>query len=231
MQQSDVFILRTNKNHLMDSDIRNLKDLLSGAEVDKMEQYRFEDDRKRFIIGRGKLRQMIAKQTNLAAHDIHLKTNAQGKPALANQALEADWHFNISHSGDYIVIALTQAAAIGIDVEFAGRDMDFLPIAKRFFAASEYEYLNRCPREMQRDTFFHLWTCKESVVKAIGRGIAFGLDSFEVNPNPTLPAKLLNIDGSPEQHFFLHAWSIDTKHRAALTACTDHVNLVHVDAV
>ncbi|MCD6091871.1 MAG: 4'-phosphopantetheinyl transferase superfamily protein, partial [Bacteroidales bacterium] len=85
-------------------------------------------------------------------------------------------HFNISHSGDYVVVAFSDCA-VGIDIE--KNKGDRLKVAKRFFTKEELEDLFAYSGiEKQIDYFYQLWTLKESYMKAIGKGISMSLSSF-----------------------------------------------------
>lgn len=85
--------------------------------------------------------------------------------------------FNLSHSGDYVMCALS-GNEVGCDVEYK-RDAG-LKIAKRFFSQAEQEYLAGCD---DADAFAKLWTLKESVLKASGVGISYPMDEFSVVGN------------------------------------------------
>ncbi len=91
---------------------------------------------------------------------------AHGKPSLP---AAPHWHIGVSHSGDYIAVVLSPKP-IGIDIEHIG-SKQYMPIAQRFFATQEVDYLQSLPIEKQREIFYQLWTLKESYVKALGKGL------------------------------------------------------------
>jgi 4'-phosphopantetheinyl transferase len=108
------------------------------------------------------------------AQEINLFFGEKGKPHIGN--LE-NVHFNISHSGHYVVCAVTETE-IGIDVERV-RKVN-LRIADRFFSEAEIQDLmQRCEKERMQ-YFITLWTIKESYLKAIGRGLTQHLNSFTI---------------------------------------------------
>lgn len=105
-----------------------------------------------------------------------LNRSAHGKPFFdAQYRLD----FNLSHSGKHAMIAFARGHAIGVDLEHTGRKRDVLALAQRFFCINEFESLAALPESLQQRAFLQLWTCKEAVLKAIGRGIAFGLQRLE----------------------------------------------------
>ena len=117
-----------------------------------------------------------------------------GKPhVLAPAALE----FNLSHSGSGILVGVSRSQALGVDIEALYRRRPVLELARRFFAPAEADALQRLEVERQQAAFLGLWSCKEAVVKALGRGIGFGLSrlAFDLNEDGT-PTRLNVIDAS-----------------------------------
>jgi len=106
--------------------------------------------------------------------EINLVFGEKGKPHISNLS---DVHFNISHSGHYVVCAVAPKE-IGIDVERIRRVN--LRIAERFFSPSEISDLMALGEEARMHYFITLWTIKESYLKAIGRGLTQHLNSFTI---------------------------------------------------
>jgi 4'-phosphopantetheinyl transferase len=106
--------------------------------------------------------------------EINLVFGDKGKPHIENLV---DVHFNISHSGYYVVCAVAPDE-IGIDVERI-RKVN-LRIAERFFSPSEIQDLMSCTEDTRMQYFITLWTIKESYLKAIGRGLTQHLNSFTI---------------------------------------------------
>ena len=108
-------------------------------------------------------------------HPLSLSTAAGGKPYLVN---EPNVHFNLSHSGDWAVCAISDYP-VGVDIERCepGRR----DIAARFFHRDEVRYLDSLLPSMRDDAFYQLWTLKESFVKATGRGLDLPLRSFRID--------------------------------------------------
>jgi len=119
-------------------------------------------------------RYSIAKFTGNAHHKITLVFGEKGKPHIGNLT---DVHFNISHSGHYVVCAVA-ATEVGIDVERV-RKVN-LRIAERFFSVPELHDLIMLDEESRKQYFITLWTIKESYLKAIGRGLTQHLNSFTI---------------------------------------------------
>lgn len=90
--------------------------------------------------------------------------------------VDSEWKFNVSHFGNWVVLAVEDVGSIGIDVErMSPIDLD---IAKRYFSSYEYSDLMSISPEYRIEHFFRLWTLKEAYIKADGRGLSIPLDSF-----------------------------------------------------
>lgn len=123
---------------------------------------------------RAALRALLAAYLDCAADALPLRIGEFGKPYLdAQHALE----FNVSHSKNAMLIGLSRSQPLGVDVETLGRQRPVQPLAERFFAASEAAALQALEPHLRQNAFLALWSCKEAVVKALGRGIGFGLAS------------------------------------------------------
>jgi phosphopantetheine--protein transferase-like protein len=105
--------------------------------------------------------------------------------------------FNVSHSGDLALCAVTRARAVGVDVEAIRPGFATGEVARRFFAPAEVTAFEALPPGERVEAFFACWTCKEAYIKVRGAGIALGLDRFEVSLAPGRPAALLATHDEP----------------------------------
>jgi 4'-phosphopantetheinyl transferase len=121
------------------------------------------------------VRELLAAYLNVDPDAVGIERDDRGKPYLARPA-ESALHFNLSHSGGYLAVALGLRHALGVDIEGSPRDRPWLALAQRYFAPDEYRLLSLLPPDRIPAAFLQLWSCKEAVVKALGFGIAFGLD-------------------------------------------------------
>lgn len=137
-------------------------------------QFRFREDRLR-CIGAGALL-----YETLGVEDRDLRTGEYGKPL----ADSCELHFNLSHSGEYIVLA-TAKAPVGVDIErlnrTGGKDLDGLIRCVAAPEERDWIYQGADDRK-QAERFLQLWTMKESVVKALGEGLHRALSSFDALP-------------------------------------------------
>jgi len=88
-------------------------------------------------------------------------------------------NYNLSHSGNVVICAASNRP-VGCDLEIIGKAP--IKVAGRYFCKGEIDYLDTLKGVEQNEEFYRLWTIKESYVKMHGKGLAMGLDSFEVIP-------------------------------------------------
>ena len=171
-------------------DARKLEPLLSSDEFDRANRFRFPEHRRRFVIARGCLRQLLAAYLDLRPGDIAFRYQEAGKPELAGHHPQS-LSFNVSHSGDLAAFAFAKARKIGVDVEMIRHDVDVEDIPKRFFSPSEQQTLAALQGDAKYQGFFNCWTRKEAYVKAVGSGLSLPLRDFDVSLVPGDPARLL----------------------------------------
>ncbi|MEI4790813.1 4'-phosphopantetheinyl transferase superfamily protein [Bacillus sp. FJAT-53060] len=190
--------------------IDQLKPFVSPEKRVAAERFRFLIDARRTLLGDVLIRQMIHDMYDLPIDQVVFETEGNGKPVVQQVP---SFHFNLSHSGDWVVCAVDDAP-VGIDIEEM-KPVD-LAIAKRFFSADEYQDLLSQPVERQEAYFFHLWSMKEAFIKLTGQGLSYGLSSFTAR---------LSEDGQPtltlpdhEAPCFVQTYSLDPAYQMAV--CT-----------
>ena len=154
----------------------SFKNLLSTDESEKIARYRLDSAKQSALITRVFVRLVLSQYQQCLPKNLSFTYSELGKPELKNNA--RNLRFNLSHNSDLIVCAVCLNSNIGCDVESLSRKMSILPIAKRFFSKEEFTDINSLPDSLQRKGFFERWTLKESYVKATGKGISQGLDTF-----------------------------------------------------
>jgi 4'-phosphopantetheinyl transferase len=194
LSDDEVHIWRADLD-LIDSSLSTFLQLLSPDEKNRAQKFRFAGDRRNFIAARGILRAMIGKYLKINPAEISFLYNEFGKPRIANSN---PLHFNISHSQNMAVFAFTKRLNIGIDVEFVNPDVEVKEVAANFFSTNEVMNLLALPERQQTLGFFNCWTRKEAFIKAVGEGLSFPLNTFEVSLEPGKPAELLVTDWDPK---------------------------------
>ena len=163
------------------SALPELQAVLSSDELDRAARFHFEKDRRRFIAGRAWLRTVLAHYLGTCSGDIRFDYGPRGKPSISGRD---DVRFNVSHSGDVVLLAVAKNRELGVDVEFVKGSTAGPEIAERFFSAAEVAELQSLPEEHQQAAFFAGWTRKEAYIKAVGVGLFGALDRFSVSLAP-----------------------------------------------
>ena len=101
--------------------------------------------------------------------------------------------FNLAHSEDLAVLAITRTSPVGVDVERIRTLPDADHLVSRFFAPAEAATFRTVPKSERSAAFFNLWTRKEAWLKATGKGIGGGLDQVEVSFRPGEPPRLITL--------------------------------------
>lgn len=159
---------------------------LSEDERARGARFHFERDRRRFVVARGALRNLLGCFLETDPGQIRFVYNASGKPALS-PTFRSPLKFNLSHSGEQALIAVAAAADVGVDLEQVRPLPDRAEIARCFFSAAEIDALSWLPTHLQDQGFFKLWTEREAYVKARGDG----LGSAQLAPDGTWSRYLL----------------------------------------
>jgi len=212
-QNSSNFLIDENAIHIWLIDVAqqqpHLDDLfqaLSTEEQTSANRFKFSQDAHSFIASHAILRLLLSRYLAIQPQHISFQQNQYGKPFLTQKT---EIEFNLSHTKNYALIAINKNEPVGIDIEYTKRNkMGYLDLAKRFFSAYEHTTLQSLPKAQQTLGFYHAWTRKEAFIKAIGQGIAFNLNQFDVTLAPQTPTQLLAIQGSTEkaQHWQLESF-------------------------
>lgn len=158
----------------------------------RADQCRKWEDQVRCVAADALLRRAVARM--LGCVEFAVEKGEWGKPRLAD---DPAFHYNLSHSGRWVVIAYGNSP-VGIDVETTRSNAPVERLSRRYFSASEQAYVDG-----DRARFFELWTAKESYLKYLGTGLTRSVDSFCV------------LSGDLDVHFFR-----ETLEDAFLTLCT-----------
>ncbi len=177
--------------------------VLATDETERAARFAFPYLRQRYIAAHGMLRLILGAMLNRDPAGLEFRKGDHGKPYLPGGELQ----FNLSHSNEQGLLAVTRRAEIGVDIEGMSRKLDTGGIAERFFSAREAEELFSLEAEAQRHGFFNLWTRKEAWLKATGIGISEGLNKVEFNCRPGDPARLVRINGREAE---AQTWHVST---------------------
>lgn len=200
--------------------------VLSAAERQRIERLRSPWARARATVARGLLRLELGERLGCAPGAIRFALGPAGKPALA--AGDA-CHFNVSHSHGRVVVAVAPEAPVGVDVEWRERRTRIDALARQCYATNERAGLEALPGGARRYRFFQLWTLKEAVTKALGRGLWGTLAGIRIDAPPAGPAEL-RLDGALGCEDPVGWWHFDlgAGYSLALAHLADDATLPHV---
>jgi 4'-phosphopantetheinyl transferase len=142
----------------------------------KVQSFMTPEDANRGLLGDVLIRSIICSKLNMKFNEIHFTAGPYGKPCVAGLP---SFHYNIAHSGRWIVCAV-DCDPVGIDIEEIKPIS--LDIAKYFFSMQEYRWLMDQDEAARLSCFYELWTLKESFVKRLGKGLSYPLHSFSILP-------------------------------------------------
>ena len=151
--------------------------LLADDEAEHARAFGSVPARDRFVVGRGLVRSVLGHRLGVSPQSLGLRTEPDGKPQLAETAGK-QLQFNLSHSGSMAVLAVTDARAVGVDVEELTRRVDIDAVARRQFTERECAML--ADADDTRALFFELWVRKEALIKAVGTGFRVPTSTIEV---------------------------------------------------
>ena len=161
------------------AELERLQTFISGAERERTDRFQFPDLRRRYVAAHGVLRELLGKYLNTAPSQLRFEKNRHDKPFLATDC-SAELRFNLSHAGELALLAFAHAREVGVDVEQIRAMPSGDRIAERYFTAAESARLRSVPPERRDEAFFDCWVRKEAFVKAVGQGVSFGLNRFEL---------------------------------------------------
>lgn len=162
---------------------------LAPGERERADRYRLPRARTQFVAARGTLRAVLGRYLGCPPAAVPLAVEPGGKPTLGPGGGP---HFNLSHSGEVGLIAVA-ARPVGIDVEEVREMPNAGGLVERFYAAEERAAFAGLPIELQTAGFFRAWTCKEALLKAVGRGLQ-DLESCVVELDPRAEPRVIRFD-------------------------------------
>lgn len=167
----EIYAISINENYPK-NEFETIIKFLCKEKQEKLKRLKFFEDALRTLAGEIIIRNIVKRKYKINFEDIIFKKNINGKPYIDNIK---GFHFNISHSGKWVVCAISDAL-IGIDIEKI-KETNF-KVAKRFFSEEEYIDLSNKESVSKTEYFYDIWTLKEAYLKAIGTGLTVPLRSF-----------------------------------------------------
>jgi 4'-phosphopantetheinyl transferase len=179
--------------------------LLSPSEQAHASRFRHGQAREHFTVGRACLKILLGNALAVDSRSITIETGPNGKPE--TRLLDGDnIFFNVAHSKNTILIALSRQGLVGVDVEYLDRLTDMMEVARSNFTEGEIASLTAIAELGARNrAFYRYWTRKEAVAKADGRGLLLSLSSFDISHDSTSlhPVRLSESSDGEGKLFFV----------------------------
>lgn len=203
--------------HLDLTNINDLWQMLSKDEQQRAQRFVRPQDQAKFVQVRGHLRMLLGQYLNVRGETLAFEYGEYGKPQLTVPCNALNLQFNVSHSHDLALIAITQAVAVGVDLEQVNSAANYIDISDRFFTPAEHQVLLQHPQTQQCQAFFRLWTRKEACIKALGGSIAHALDQIAVAQGLDQPiTEIKVIEPSQPGQLFLQNLSLGSRYAGAV---------------
>ncbi len=175
--QIDVWLLLS-ADYLSRQD--SLLNCLNGQERCRAQKKKIPSKKFEYILAQAALRCVLAQVLGIKHDEVSYQRGHKGKPALSALHERPDLHFNISHSSGMMLIAISAAGEVGVDLEGINTSTSIDLVSRRAFSQRECVDLQNQMEDVRRPYFFQLWTCKEAVVKCSGDGIHSGMSKFSI---------------------------------------------------
>lgn len=163
----------------IDSNKESLLALLNEDELRRYRRFVFDKDKNVFLASRYLLRSLLSAYVPEMEPAVwEFDFNDNGKPSISKDLVLEPIFFNVSHSKNNVVLAFSDEAVLGVDIESFLRASELDKLARYSFSEKEFSQITKLEGECFRERFFSLWTLKEAYIKADGRGMSLPLKSF-----------------------------------------------------
>ena len=210
---------------ILSKNIEIFYSLLTDDERERANKLKVENKKQEYIITRGSLRQHLGLLINIDPKDLIFEYLKHGKPILAKKSNTTGVTFNVSHSNEFALLAISQQRNIGIDIEKINRDTNHLPLVKRFFSAAEQSRFQAIQKSKMAKAFCACWTRKEAFIKATGDGVFYGLDNFDVCFDPEIQNPKINLHDPSAEKWFAANLPINDEYMACLVSNQQDINV------
>ncbi len=173
-----------------DAQLIEFERIISPAEKQRAYRLHAFNHQRRAIISAAKLRIILSQYLHIKPEHINYLHNEFGKPYIENNPV----HFNLSHSFDHAMIAISKDAPVGIDIEHHREKLDIQGLVRKVFTVNEQAQFAKLGPEEQVYSFYKVWTCKEAILKALGTGLHLPFSTIEVEINQNNSSKIIALN-------------------------------------
>lgn len=222
--------------HLWMTDLRNyskkqltsLLGVLSAAELKKLELIKELKERKRYVIAKATLRQLLSRYHRVRPQQLNFGRNAYRK-AFLHPNPECT-QFNVSRAGDKVLLAFrfnARNTSVGIDLESLDTPYDYNWVINRYFNVEERKAVRH---SNGRHLFFKYWTRKEALLNAVGTSMLDEMQELKVWAETNVcDVKNANLQRLTQRPYYLHTFRIEDQYMASIATEGLHVNTMFFD--
>lgn len=154
------------------------RQVLDHEERARMDRLLLDSGRRLFGASHALVRTTLSHYGKIPPEKWRFLKGAHGKPSIDPDLDAPPLRFSLAHTQGAALVAVTEGADVGADLERGDRRVDAARLSRRFFSPAENAELQGMAPNRFEERFFHLWTLKESYIKARGLGLFLPLDSF-----------------------------------------------------
>jgi len=159
---------------------------LPPAERERGESFLRPEIGERWTASRRALRKVLSGYLGEPPEEIAIELGGNDKPRLEG---ESGLEFNLSHSGDLALIAVSQRRPVGIDVEKIEPARDLLALAERALGPEDLARVRSAASNERPAVFYESWVRHEARLKCLGAGLT--------DPVPDVPMQVQTLDVAP----------------------------------
>ncbi|MDG2288585.1 MAG: 4'-phosphopantetheinyl transferase superfamily protein [Woeseiaceae bacterium] len=200
--------------------ISEYRSTLADEELKRAEQFTFPNKEEEYVVTRGLLRRTLALVLKQDPASFSFNYSESKNPYLTKEVDSQPVVFNVSHSHGQALVAISLNRKLGVDIEKIRPEIEYEKLSARFFSKAEHKALMQCTEAERVASFFATWTRKEAFLKAVGKGISFGLSEFDVNVKANDPPKMLRTRWDVNDVNNWHMASVESvnSHKATVVA-------------
>lgn len=196
-----ILFIRVPSDEMYDEVFTSLQKKVSAECFDEARGFRHKGVAIRRMLGETLVGLALERYWGLLWGNYRIARGEKGKPFIADKE---NIFFNISHSGDYVVCAVSDRE-IGVDIEKRAKAR--MEVAGRFFHKQEVQALKVVSGDELNKLFYDYWSVKESFLKYIGTGLTRPLNSFLVQ----FSTGGINLyEGEKKLSLYVHPCSVDS---------------------
>ena len=170
-QEAHIWLTRPEEITAADQ-LQEYLSLLSVREIERYQQFRFDEDRHRYLVSHALVRSALSAYVDVGPASWQFSSNAYGRPEISGPDIAPSLRFNLTHTAGLVACIVTLQLDCGIDAEKVSARGNLTGVAEKLFAASEQQALKGLAGEALLEGFFSYWTLREAYCKALGVGIA-----------------------------------------------------------